>query len=133
MMGAVCVQMHMQMCDLLNLVYLFTINLVLHHNHKKYESFHDGITDLVNAIFAKSKQCQTVKSDISFLLFLSHLTVVHVNMTGQNLTKKKAKMEMKMKLRISSLLARPPKMQTPKMLAQKMPVPRTVRSAMYEL
>ena len=58
-----------------------------------------------------------------------YITVLHVNVTGQNLTKKKAKMEMKTKLKKSSHLVQPPKMQTPKMLVQKMPVPRTVRSA----
>lgn len=58
-----------------------------------------------------------------------YITVLHVNVTGQNLTKKKTKMEMKMKLKKSSRLVQPPKMQTPKMLVQKMPVPRMVRSA----
>ena len=58
-----------------------------------------------------------------------YITVLHVNVTGQNLTKKKAKMEMKTKLKKSSHLVQPPKMQTPKMLVQKMPVPRMVRSA----
>ena len=63
------------------------------------------------------------------ILFSRDITVLHVNATGQNRTKKKAKAKMKTKLKKPSRLVPPPKMQPPKMLARKMPVPRMVRCA----